>query len=224
MAHDAEVTALAHAFAAALEGRRAASEDDARWAFQALPVTVQNEMLADAAIVWQRLVFAAIAAAVEAERARVLGAFRDYLDELRAIYHAATAVGHVRNAIEQVERRFLGKPPAPACPHCVRGTVPMGTAACEECDGTGYSRPAPGAAEGATTLSRHAVPWDAESLARRFHEAYERLAPSFGYETRKASAVPWESVPEANRKLMIATCAAVFAPSSGRGGEGGERG
>lgn len=43
-----------------------------------------------------------------------------------------------------------------------------------------------------------------EELARAFHEAYERLAPSFGYETRKASAVPWEQVPEQNRNLMIA--------------------
>lgn len=45
--------------------------------------------------------------------------------------------------------------------------------------------------------------------ARAFHEAYERLAPSFGYETRKASAVPWDEVPEQNRALMIAVCAEV---------------
>jgi hypothetical protein len=45
---------------------------------------------------------------------------------------------------------------------------------------------------------------DPEQVARQFHEAYERLAPSFGYETRKASAVPWEDVPENNRNLMIA--------------------
>jgi hypothetical protein len=46
-----------------------------------------------------------------------------------------------------------------------------------------------------------------EALARAFHETYERLAPSFGYETRRDSAVPWEQVPEANRRLMIAVCA-----------------
>lgn len=45
---------------------------------------------------------------------------------------------------------------------------------------------------------------DPESLARTFHESYERLAPSFGYETRKESAVPWADVPERNRALMIA--------------------
>jgi hypothetical protein len=43
-----------------------------------------------------------------------------------------------------------------------------------------------------------------DTLARQFHEAYERLAPSFGYETRPESAVPWEQVPEWNRALMCA--------------------
>jgi hypothetical protein len=47
----------------------------------------------------------------------------------------------------------------------------------------------------------------AAALAQRFHETYERLAPYFGYRTRKESAVPWEKVPEANRRLMIAVCA-----------------
>ena len=42
----------------------------------------------------------------------------------------------------------------------------------------------------------------AEEMARRFHEAYERLAPSFGYKTREASAVPWEDVPEQNKALI----------------------
>jgi hypothetical protein len=46
-----------------------------------------------------------------------------------------------------------------------------------------------------------------EVVARKFHETYEQLAPAFGYETREESAKPWEQVPEANRKLMIAVCA-----------------
>lgn len=57
-----------------------------------------------------------------------------------------------------------------------------------------------------------AVPTEAitvEAVARMFHEAYERLAPSHGYETRKASAVPWSAVPEPNRSLMIAVAAEV---------------
>lgn len=46
---------------------------------------------------------------------------------------------------------------------------------------------------------------DAERIARAFHRAYEELAPEHGYETREASAKPWEQVPENNRALMVAT-------------------
>lgn len=46
-----------------------------------------------------------------------------------------------------------------------------------------------------------------EAEARLFHEAYERLAPSFGYE----SAVPWEDLPEDNKRLMAAVCSEVGA-------------
>jgi hypothetical protein len=51
---------------------------------------------------------------------------------------------------------------------------------------------------------------DAETLARWFHEEYERLAPEFGYRTREESAVPWEEVPIKNRKLMEATAFGVI--------------
>ncbi|NML55410.1 hypothetical protein HHL19_16705 [Streptomyces sp. R302] len=44
----------------------------------------------------------------------------------------------------------------------------------------------------------------AEEIAQQFHEAYEDLAPSHGYETREASRKPWPEVPEANRSLMVA--------------------
>jgi len=44
----------------------------------------------------------------------------------------------------------------------------------------------------------------AESLARRFHETYEALAPNFGYETREESRKPWADVPPNNRALMVA--------------------
>lgn len=43
-----------------------------------------------------------------------------------------------------------------------------------------------------------------ERIAKRFHEIYEALAPSHGYETREASAKPWAEVPEQNKGLMIA--------------------
>lgn len=49
-----------------------------------------------------------------------------------------------------------------------------------------------------------------EQLARRFHELYETMAPEFGYETRKESAVAWEDVPEKNRNLMVAVAAKVL--------------
>lgn len=45
----------------------------------------------------------------------------------------------------------------------------------------------------------------------RFHEAYERLAPNYGYKTREASAVPWEKVPASNKALMRAVCAELLA-------------
>ena len=44
---------------------------------------------------------------------------------------------------------------------------------------------------------------NAAQLAQFFHSTYENLAPSYGYATRRASAVPWGEVPERNRELMI---------------------
>jgi hypothetical protein len=43
-----------------------------------------------------------------------------------------------------------------------------------------------------------------EQLARLFHETYERLAPTFGYGTRKETAVPWEDMPDKNKRFAIA--------------------
>lgn len=51
----------------------------------------------------------------------------------------------------------------------------------------------------------------AEVLAKMFHARYEELAPMFGYATRKESAVPWEQVPENNRRLMTAVCESMLA-------------
>lgn len=53
-------------------------------------------------------------------------------------------------------------------------------------------------------------------VAQQFHEAYERLAPEFGYRTRSASAVPWNRVPENNRKLMTAVASEVLEFIRGR--------
>lgn len=52
---------------------------------------------------------------------------------------------------------------------------------------------------------------NADQLAQRFHEHYERLAPDFGYKTREASAVPWAEVPEQNKSLMVAVAGAILA-------------
>jgi hypothetical protein len=51
----------------------------------------------------------------------------------------------------------------------------------------------------------------AEELAKLFHSIYEKLVPTFGYETREESAVEWEEVPEVNKRLMIAVAAQVLA-------------
>lgn len=50
-----------------------------------------------------------------------------------------------------------------------------------------------------------------DEMAEEFHRTYERLAPAYGYEIRKESAVPWKDVPAGNRGLMMATCAEVLA-------------
>jgi hypothetical protein len=46
---------------------------------------------------------------------------------------------------------------------------------------------------------------NAHGIARRFHETYEDLAPEMDYVTRAESRVPWEDVPDKNRRLMVAT-------------------
>jgi hypothetical protein len=51
---------------------------------------------------------------------------------------------------------------------------------------------------------------DAESIAERFHIAYEMLASSYGYRTRPESRVAWEDVPVANKNLMVATVQALL--------------
>ena len=66
--------------------------------------------------------------------------------------------------------------------------------------------------EKASLIDEHTQPLrlNAEEIARYFHETYERLAPQYGYKTRKASSVPWEKVPERNRTLMVAVARALL--------------
>ena len=57
-------------------------------------------------------------------------------------------------------------------------------------------------------LALEVDPIDPLSLAEVFHEAYERLAPGFGYETRAETKV---FDPESqNGQLMVATCRAIL--------------
>lgn len=49
---------------------------------------------------------------------------------------------------------------------------------------------------------------DAQQLARKFHEIYERLAPSFGYETRADTREFDPTTP--NGRLMVAVCAEIL--------------
>lgn len=57
----------------------------------------------------------------------------------------------------------------------------------------------------------------AEELAKLFHDTYERLAPSHGYDTRDESAVHWNNVPANNKALMIATAQEVLSELARRG-------
>lgn len=52
---------------------------------------------------------------------------------------------------------------------------------------------------------------DRRAIAKRFRETYERLAPQFGYRTRKETSKPWDQMPEQNKRLMIAVCAEILA-------------
>lgn len=62
------------------------------------------------------------------------------------------------------------------------------------------------------SMTNHAE-LDAAKLAQLFHESYELLAPSFGYETRKESAVPWSDVPDKNKRLMVAVAERIITAS-----------
>ena len=58
-----------------------------------------------------------------------------------------------------------------------------------------------------------------ERLARQFHVLYELNAPEFGYETRKETAVPWDSLPDNNKSLMLAVCREIESAALAAEGE-----
>lgn len=59
---------------------------------------------------------------------------------------------------------------------------------------------------------------DPENIAESFHEAYERLAPDFGWVTRESTATRWDQIPEENRSLMIAVVEELLERGVIRGG------
>jgi len=50
----------------------------------------------------------------------------------------------------------------------------------------------------------------AEKIARMFHEAYERLAPEYGYETRKETGTFDKDSPNGKEDDLIEAIQAVF--------------
>ena len=67
------------------------------------------------------------------------------------------------------------------------------------------------------------LPWSPEETAQRFHDAYEELAPTFGYSTRPESRMSWDRLSEPMRSLMIATVRAVFIERAADALDGGVR-
>lgn len=49
-----------------------------------------------------------------------------------------------------------------------------------------------------------------EDIARVFHEAYERLAPDYAWDTNDSTRVPFDELPSENRELMIHTVSEVM--------------
>lgn len=49
------------------------------------------------------------------------------------------------------------------------------------------------------------------TIARRFHEEYEHIAPMYGWTTQEASRVDWDDLPDNQRKLMVHVVANLLA-------------
>jgi hypothetical protein len=101
---------------------------------------------------------------------------------------------------------------------------PAWRAQCKTCDGPTYTRRTREQAvevwneKHLTAQPAPVVGGDALALAVRFHETYERLAPSFGYETRTDTRT---FDPESkNGKLMVAVCRELSARPAVEGGNG----
>jgi hypothetical protein len=141
-----------------------------------------------------------LAAVSDGDKARVLATYAiDLVDSVlrsEAEHLLREQIKVVREVADQTIRALEGR---------VRDKSPKseyGISICDRCHGFAN-------APGDLDCSHH-VATAGEALARFFHQTYEELAPSFGYETRKDSAKPWAEVPEKNRRLMIAVCSRVI--------------
>lgn len=68
------------------------------------------------------------------------------------------------------------------------------------------SGPTPHARKSSVAVSSERI----EQVARAFHFAYEDYARLEGWTTQEASRVPFEDLPESNRRTMLATVAYLF--------------
>lgn len=71
----------------------------------------------------------------------------------------------------------------------------LGADRCSICGWRRYQDPELGKAEKVTDRETYRI-------AQRFHEEYERLAPMYAWTTQEASVVPWEQLPDNQRRLM----------------------
>lgn len=61
---------------------------------------------------------------------------------------------------------------------------------------------------------------DDATVARLFHDTYERLAPTHGWETQERSRTQWDDLPAENRSLMLAVVSEVRAALAAVGSGG----
>lgn len=147
-------------------------------------------------------------------------------DQLNEIREALDEYGYARRLAEAIFQKHYARDSHYA----------SGEAVWQPCDDLiGLLTQIDNMVSGLSRLEAAAVPElsleDVVRLAERFHETYERLAPSFGYETRPETRQFDPTTP--NGKLMIAVCAELASlvrsvpvgevkPVAWEGGEGWE--
>jgi len=144
------------------------------------------------------------------------------LRRLRAQLAALQATAdRYRGALEEINRKpggWVGDWSKDIARRALADTSPPAQPACTRCGDArevyfddagalarGYMRPCPDCAAQPVALR------EAREVARLFHDAYERLAPSYGWTTNAATAVEWDKLPTANRELMVHVVSVVLS-------------